>query len=147
MALRDDIRQFAESTPVPVLPVPSPELPQWDGQLAVTRVSPRAAAGLWDAPDDEGSARDERARFVVLAACDLAGSRVFQDEDVAWLSTSALLSPLVERLYWAAREWNGLTEANRKALRKNLPGTAESGSPCSSAVPPPPATASTSAAS
>lgn len=142
MSLREDIRAFAQSASSPVLPVPTPELPQFDGQIGVARVCPRALAAHWkDQEDDE--VLDDRAAFVVLVACDLAGNRIFQEADVLWLSTCAVLSPMVERLYWAGREHNGLTEANRSAWRKNSGSTAGGGSPSSSAVPSTPASVST----
>jgi len=142
VSLREDIRAFAQTASSPVLPVPTPELPQYDGQIAVARVCPRALAAHWkDQEDDE--VLDDRAAFAVLVACDLAGNRIFQDEDVLWLSTSAVLSPMVERLYWAGREHNGLTEENRRAWRKNSASTAGGGSLSSSAVPSTPDSAST----
>jgi hypothetical protein len=142
MSLREDIRAFAQAARSPVLPVPTPELPQYDGQIGVTRVCARAIASYWkDQEDDE--VVDERAGFVVLVACDLDGNKIFQAEDVLWLSTCAALSPMVERLYWAGREHNGLTEENRRAWRKNSASTAGGGSPSSSAAPSPPVSVST----
>jgi hypothetical protein len=134
MATRDDIKAFVNNSPMPVLAVPTPELPQWDGQIFVRRVCARALASHWkDAEEDE--ANDERAAFVSLVASDKDGSRIFQDEDVLWLSTTPLLMPLVERLYWAGRQHNGLTEENRTAWRKNLGGTGDGGLPSSCAAP------------
>lgn len=142
MALRDDIKSFVKDSPLPVLAVPTPELPQWDGQIFVTRVCARALASHWkDAEEEE--AFDERAAFVALVASDDKGSRIFQDEDVLWLSTTPFLMPLVERLYYAGLEHNGLTRENRQAWRKNSKSTGDGGSPSSCAAPSPPATAST----
>jgi len=115
-----------------VLAVPTPELPELDGQIFATRVSPRAMSKCWQDSAEEKQI-DERARFVVLVACDKDGSRIFEDRDVLWLSTCELLTPMVERLYWAGREVNGLTEENRTAWRKNSSGTAEGGLPSSCA--------------
>jgi hypothetical protein len=143
MAIRDDIKSFVTSAAPAVLAVPTPEIPQWDGQIFVTRVCPRAINNAFKDDDPE----DERARWVVEVASDAAGSRIFQAEDVLWLSTTPYLSAMVERLYWAGREINGLTAENREGWRKNLPATAASGSPCSSAAPATPATASASTAS
>ena len=143
MSLREDIRAFAASAASPVLMVPTPELPQWDGQIGVARVSARALAAHWQ-DSDEDEQIDDRARFVVLVACDAAGNRIFQEADVLWLSTSAVLSPMLERLYWAGRETNGLTPENRSDWKKNLPRpTAGGGSPSSSAGPSTPDSAST----
>ena len=142
MSLREDIRAYATATFAPVLMVPTPELPQWDGAIGVARCSPRALANHWQ-DSDEDEQLDERARFVALAACDAEGNRIFQDGDMLWLSTSALLSPMVERLYWAAREHNGLTEANRKNFRPASAATGGGGSHSSCAGPSTPATAST----
>ena len=142
MALRDEIKSFVNAAPMPVMAVPTPELPQWDGQIYVRRVSARALSTHWkDAEDDDSL--DERAAFVALVACDKDGSRIFQDEDVLWLSTTPFLMPLVERLYFAGLEHNGLTRENRTAWRKNSKGTGEGGSPSSCAEPSTPATAST----
>jgi hypothetical protein len=132
MGLRDEIRSFTQNTKPPVLAVPTPELPQWDGQIFVRRVSPRAFANFWlEGADEEDF--DERARFAVLAASDADGSRIFQDEDILWLTTCELLTPMVERLYWAGRFHNGLTEENRTSWRKNSPSTGGGGSPSSCA--------------
>lgn len=129
MAIRDEIKAFVKDAPAAVLAVPTPELPQWDGQIFVTRVSPRALATHWKDTEEE-DALDERAAFVVLVTSDKDGSRIFQDEDVLWLSTTPLLMSLVERLYWAGRQHNGLTEENRTAWRKNLVGTGCGGGEC-----------------
>ena len=142
MALRDEIKSFIKDAPLPVLAVPTPELPQWDGQIYVTRVCARALASHWKEAEED-DALDERAAFVSLVASDKDGSRIFQDDDVLWLSTTPFLMPLVERLYWAGRQHNGLTEENRTAWRKNSVGTGDGGSPSSCAAPSTPATAST----
>lgn len=144
MSLRDEIREYARTTPPAPLPVPTPDLPKWDGRIFVRRVASgvihRYLTGLSD--DD-----DPRAATVALLACDETGNRIFADEDTLWLSTAAALGPTVERLYAAACWHNGLTEANREGWRKNSGSTAESGSPCSSAVPAPPDSASTGSGS
>jgi hypothetical protein len=142
MALRDEIKSFVKDQKAAVLAVPTPELPQWDGQIYVTRVCARALASHWKESDEDESL-DERASFVVLVASDKEGSRIFQDEDILWLSTTPLLMPLVERLYFAGMEHNGLTRENRMAWRKNLPGTGDGGLPSSCAAPSIPASAST----
>lgn len=146
MSLRDQIKDCVTKAAPVVLAVPTPELPELDGQIHVTRVSPRAMSKCWQDSADENQI-DERARFVVLVAADSAGSRIFQDNDVLWLSTCELLAPMVERLYWAGREVNGLTEENRTAWRKNSSGTAEGGSPSSCAALSQQGTDSTSTAS
>lgn len=129
MALRDQIKTYVDATKSPVLSVPTPELPEFDGQIFVSRVSPRSLETYWKDSEEEEELADDRARFAALVACDADGSRIFQSEDVQWLSNSPLLMPMVERLYWAGREHNGLTEENRRAWRKNLPATADVGSP------------------
>jgi hypothetical protein len=134
MSLAEDIRAYATGEKSPVLKVPSPELPNWDGQLGVCRRSPRAIAKHWKDSEEEESI-DERARFVVLVTCDLEGNRIFGDADTLWLSCNNLLTPLVERFYWAGRQHNGLTEENRRAWEKNSAPTAAAGSPSSSSAP------------
>ncbi len=142
MALRDDIKAFAAAEAVPVLAVPTPELPKWDGKIFVTRSSPREVARCWKGLDDEETL-DERVRFVVDVACDECGSRIFQVDDIEWLSTCKLLTPMIERLYAAGLHFNGLTEENRNAWRKNSGGTGGGGLPSSCAEPSTPASVST----
>lgn len=120
MAIRDQIRQSVDGRKPSVLKVPTPELPEHEGSIAVRRVSARELASHWQTQTDgDGPDPDERARFVVIVACDLEGSRIFEDADVAWLSQTAELTPMIERLYWAGRAHNGLTEENRRAWQKN----------------------------
>lgn len=142
MGLRDEIKKSVAEMPAALLQVPTPELPQWDGQIFVGRVSPRAIASHWKDVDGDNTV-DERAAFVVLCACDKDGSRIFQMEDVLWLSTGEQLTPLVERLYWAGRYHNGLTDANRTNWQKNSESTGGGGSPSSCAAPSTPVSAST----
>ena len=97
MSMKDEIRAAAQAAKTPVLIVPTPELPQWDGQIGVTRASLHVIAAGWQAQDAD-DALDERAQFVVRVACDADGNRIFTDEDVMWLSTSAVLAPMIERL-------------------------------------------------
>jgi hypothetical protein len=140
MSMRDEIRAEAQAAKAPFLPVPTPELPKWDGKIGVTTASLHVIAAIWQDDDDQ---LDERAKFVVRVACDSEGNRIFTDEDVMWLSTSSVLAPVIERLYWAGRHICGLTEEKRAAWRKNLPGTGGDGSHSSCAEQFPPATAST----
>lgn len=133
MALRDDIKTFVKDAPIPVLAVPTPELPALDGKIFVTRTNQRALAQYWkEVSEDESN--DERAAFVVLVASDKDGSRIFQEEDVLWLSTDPHLTSLIEKLYWAGRDINGLTEENRQSWRKNLGSTGGGGLPSSCAA-------------
>jgi hypothetical protein len=146
MAMRDAMKSYIENEKVPIRAVPTPELPQWDGQIFVTRASSRALATFWKDAEEDGQI-DERAGFVVQVAVDRDGSRIFQDEDVPWLSTCAYLTSMVERLYWAGRDHCGLTEENRTAWRKNSECTGGVGSPCSCAAPATPVTDSATTAS
>jgi hypothetical protein len=140
--LRDEIKSYVEKTKCPVMPVPTPDYPQWDGKIFVTRTNQRAIASCWkEAAEDDGV--DERAAFVQLVACDSEGSRIFQPEDVLMLSTTPHLTPLVERLYFAGRHFCGLTDENREAWRKNSASTGDAGSPSSCAEQSTPDTAST----
>jgi hypothetical protein len=118
----------------PVILVPTPELPKWDGQIGVTRSSLHTIAAGWQNTDAADSL-DERAIFVVRVACAEDGNRIFNDEDVLWLSTNAYLAPMIERLYHAGRYVCGLTDENRLSWRKNLPSTGDAGSPSSCAEP------------
>ena len=120
--LRDDIKAFVTAQPAAPMPVPTPELPQWDGQIFVARISARRIAGLSQAVDGEDiDQNDERAAFVVECATDSAGSRIFQAEDVAWLSTCQQLSPMVERLYWAAQMKTASLTKTARAGEKTCP--------------------------
>lgn len=142
MALRDEIRAAAASAKTAVIPVPTPELPQWDGRIGVTPASLHAIAAGWQ-DADANDALDERATFVVRVACDMDGCKIWDDGDILWLSTTPFMAPIVERLYHAGRHVCGLTEENRTAWRKNLPGTGDVGSPSSCAEQSTPAMAST----
>jgi len=147
MTLRDQIRAYTETAEckraaAPV-PVPTPELPQWDGQIFVCRVCARAVANCWKDTGEDTGQLDERARFAAAVACDAEGSRIFQDDDVLWLSCCASLGPMIERIYWAGRELNGLTEENRTGWRKNSAGMGGGGLPSSCAGPSQRDTAST----
>ena len=142
MSLRETIFATIEKASTPVMAVPTPELAELDGQIFVTRTSPRALANHWkDAEEYEGL--DEKAAFVCLVASDKDGNRIFKQEDMMRLSINTYLMPIVERLYWAGREYNGLTEENRRAWRKNSESTAGGGLPSSSAAPSIPDTGST----
>jgi hypothetical protein len=142
MSLRDEIREFAQTTPPAPQPVPTPDLPKWDGKIFVRRVSTGVINSYFQALAKDREA-DARAMLVALLACDETGNRIFNDDDLLWLSTSPALGPTIERLYAAACHYNGLTEENREGWRKNLPSTAGSGSPCSSVAPCPAASDST----
>ncbi len=134
MSFRDDILDYCRETPPAPLAVSTPDLPKWDGKIFVRRVSSSVTGNFFDqVRKDEGI--DDRAALVALLSCDEAGNRIFNDDDVLWLSTSSALGPSIERLYVAACYHNGLTQENREGWRKNSASTAGSGSPCSSAVP------------
>jgi len=140
MTLRDEIRDYAQRTPPAPLPVPTPDLPRHDGKIFVRRVASGVIHAYIRKLDDDA---DPRAATVAILACDESGNRIFNDDDVLWLSTAAALGPTIERLYVAGCFWNGLDESNRSAFRKNLPSMEPSGSPCCSAEPSTPAADST----
>ena len=102
--------------------MPTPELPDFDGKIGVTRSSLHAIAAGWQNTDAADSL-DERAIFVVRVACDMNGCLIWGDSDVMWLSTMPFMAPIVERLYFAGRHVCGLTNENRTSWRKNLPST------------------------
>jgi hypothetical protein len=131
MALRDDIKAGVSESAPAIIPVPTPEIPKWDGQIFVTSACPRAIANV-GREADEAESLDEKAGFVQIVACDSSGSRIWQPEDVLWLSTTAAMQPVVERLYAAGLFVCGLTRESRDAWRKNLPVTAGAGSRSSS---------------
>jgi hypothetical protein len=146
MAFRDDFITDLNASPAPApTPVPTPDLPKWDGKIFVRRVASGVVQNFYRRFAADGA--DTRAAATAWFACDAAGNRIFNDDDVLWLSQTAAMGPTNERIYAAACFVNGLTVENREGWRKNFESTAGSGSPCSSAAPSTPASASTSAAS
>jgi len=139
MNLREEIRNSRNAADVPPTPFPAPEWPNVSGQLFLRVMTPREVDLLF-AGVGEGET-DFRAPFVSHVLCDANGVRVLSDEDAEWLAFKEL--PVIERAYQMGREINGLTEENRKGVQKNSGGTAEGGSPSSSAAPSTPVTAST----
>ena len=115
--LRDELLTIVQTGKSPVMPVPTPELPEQDGKIFVRRASPRELQANSDRDQQEG--RNERCDFVVLVAADSEGTRIFSDEDSRTLADSPALMPVVERLYWAGLRHNGLTREQRELSAKN----------------------------
>ena len=147
MTLRDEIITEVSKSPAPgPFPIPTPDLPKWDGRFFIRRVASGVVQNFFrkfSGKDDSDIAAAAAAWF----AADEAGNRIFNDEDVLWLSQSPAMGPTNERLYAAACHYNGLTQENREGWRKNSASTGANGSPCSCAAPSTPVSDSTSAAS
>jgi hypothetical protein len=140
MSLREKVKGTRNACDVPLYPVPTPEWPELDGLLYVRVMSVFEADQLFSRNADEDDGND-RARFVCAVVVDEQHNRVFTDDDAVWLGHKEI--NVIERIYWAGREHNGLTEENRKLVRKNLSAAAVSGLPSSSAAPSTPDTVST----
>jgi hypothetical protein len=119
--------------------VPCPEIPAIDGLLYVRKVSAKEVDAVV-AKDDE---TNSRAAYAAMFASDAAGHRIWREDQVEKLAQKPELLFLIERINYAGREHNGLTDASRKLVSKNLPAGAASGSPASCAAPATPATDST----
>ncbi len=128
MALRDQIKAASQAAKPTLLAVPTPELPEYEGQIFARRISPRRLSWVWQADDQT----EERGRMCVAVASDSEGSPIFQNEDVAFLVGSDYLQAFIERVYAAGLEVNGLTRENRESWRKNSKSTASAGSDTSS---------------
>ena len=134
MATRDEILTFCNANPPEPLSVPTPDLPAWDGKFFVRRVASGVVRNFY-AKFGKADDADVAAAAAAWFACDETGNRIFNDDDVLWLSTSAAMGPTNERLYAAACFYNGLTAENREGWRKNSVSTGESGSRSSCAAP------------
>jgi hypothetical protein len=135
MAIREEIFADMQSAPAPApVPMPTPELQKWDGKIFVRRVSSGVVRNFYKkfGGDD---ALDLSAAATVWFACDEAGNRIFNDDDLMAISANPAFCALNERIYAAACYINGLTEKNREGWRKNSASTAGNGSPSSSAAP------------
>jgi hypothetical protein len=134
MSLRDDLLASRNASDVP--PQPGPAVPEWpavDGQLYFRTL---AEADLHVKPARDDEPVDEaifRATIVARVLADSNGNRILRDEDAPALAAKE--TAVIERLYHQAREHNGLTEENRRAVRKNSGSTAGSGSLTSSPAP------------
>jgi hypothetical protein len=122
--------------------VPVPEIPAFDGKIFVHKVSAKELDAVVAKDDDVNS----RARYAALFACDEAGHRLWGDHQVEQIGNKPELLFLIERINYAGRVHNGLTEESRKLVEKNSAGGEESGSPASSAALATPVTASTGVA-
>lgn len=136
MALRDQIKQSVTTAKRTLWPVPTPEIPEFDGQVFVTKRAAKVMARLLDAESATKDTTTAAAQFVVATAVDKDGSPVWQADDVEWLASTDELGPMVSRIAWAGRDINGLLARD---WRKNAP-TEGAGSPSSSVEPSIPAT-------
>ena len=133
MSLRTDILGVRNASDVPLKPVATPEWPQVDGKLFLRQLSAMAVDNYYTKAQSDDT--NWRARFVCLVLSDENGNRVLQDDDALALGQKEIT--VVDRLYWAGREFNGLTEANRSTIQKNSESTGGDGSPSSCCAPSP----------
>jgi len=139
MSLGTEILAFSPPPEAFVRAVPCPEIPAFDKKLFVRKVSAKELDDVVSRDDDANS----RARYAVLFACDEAGHRLWGEHQVEQLGGRAALLFLIERINYAGRLHNGLTEESRRVVEKNSAGGEPSGSPACSAAPATPATDST----
>lgn len=109
----------------PVLPVPTPEWPAFDGKLHCRTVSPAELDGLVAADKKEPGCW--RARYASLVIADGSGNRIFKDEDWKWLSERGVA--VVDRFCEAGQRHNGQTEESRTSFLKGSRPTTAAGSP------------------
>lgn len=133
MGLRDEVLKVRTAAGVPIVPVPTPEWPDVDGKLFVRMLSAYESDIPLSQDDDEKDGENYKAKYVCRVMCDENRGRVLQDDDAPYLGHKE--TAVVNRFYWAALELNGLTESNRKTIRKNSPSTEGDGSPSCSPEP------------
>jgi len=132
MSLRDELLSTRNACDVPLTPAPAlPEWPAVDGQLFLGTLSEADLGSL-----SGGDQHDEglfRAGLVCKVLTDANRNRVLQDTDAPAMAAKETL--VMERLYHAAREANGLTEENRRGFLAACARTATNGSPTCSPAP------------
>jgi hypothetical protein len=117
MSLRDTILGAQDTKRIPV------EVPEW-GVTVWLRTLTGTERDAFEGSLMKGKGKNRapdlanlRARLVVLCAVDEAGQRIFAPDDVDALGRKAA-APL-DRLFSAAQELNGLSEADVKELEGN----------------------------
>ena len=131
MSLKDELRATRNAADVPLLAVATPEWPSLDGKLFVRVLSAFEVDAFFSVKDTEDG--NDRAKFVCKVLCDADHNRVLDADDAVWLGQKEV--PVVERIYWAGRLHNGLTEENRQAYLKNSGSAAGGGLVSSSPEP------------
>jgi len=123
--LRDKLKGRVKS-PARVEPVPTPEWPEFDGQVFVPVVSAKRMDGWYDRLGDGNS----RALYAASFACDAVGNRLFTDEDAGWLGEEPFT--VIDRIFAAGMTLNRSTPAAREELRKNSETATDGGDSLSS---------------
>jgi hypothetical protein len=135
MSLRDSLLATRNAADVPLTPAPpTPEWPAVDGRLFLGTLSEADLGSI--SSSGAGQEADEglfRAGLVCKVLRDANANRVLQDSDAPAMAAKETL--VMERLYHAAREANGLTEENRRGFLPTAASTAQNGSPTSSPAP------------
>ena len=105
------LNQILSRTTARLIPVPTPEWPDVDGQLAVRRLTPVERTAFYSLAAAENP--EAGCQFQALMACYCTG-------------------PAIERLADAADEANVLSDGARESIKKKYAATADCGSNCGS---------------
>ncbi len=115
MSLRDSILASRKAYEVPRIAVATPEWPDVDGKLFIRTLSAKEVDSYFNSADKDEA--NFRAKLVCIGVVEESGLPVLSESDAAALSE--LEFSVVERLYWAVRTANGMTDENRRAVAKN----------------------------
>ncbi len=115
MSLRDSILSARKAKDVSPVSVATPEWPDVDGKLFVRTLSAKEVDTYFSSADKDEA--NFRAKLVCIGVVDESGNPILGEADAAALSE--LEFSVVERLYWAIRSANGMTNENRQAVAKN----------------------------
>jgi hypothetical protein len=100
------------------------EVPEWGGSVMVRGLTGserdkfEASVLVKKGKDYDVKLADLRARLVVLSVIDEAGTRLFDDNDVAELGKKS--ASALNRVFEAAQRLSGLTDQDIEELEKNL---------------------------
>lgn len=113
----------------PLIPVPTPEWGEADGQIFVRKLSPKEKHEFWESRDACRIAdwNDFVPFVVVTCSFDKDGIRVFSADDREWLASEKSAVP-VDRLFTAIDDLNIFSVRAEEEAKKNLGQPANSGS-------------------
>ena len=98
------------------------DVPEWGGIVFVKTLSgserDKIESRIWQEAKDKGVASDVRAMFVVAAAVDGAGKKLFDDSDIKWLSEKSAIA--LDRVADAVRKLAGMMVDSIDDAEKNL---------------------------
>jgi hypothetical protein len=119
-------KQIKDSKDVTVTPV---HIPEWGGAINIRKLTISDFAVLEDLANQvkkaeaEGRKQDVQdmvAKYLMLAAVDEKGDKLFSDDDLAWLREKN--GDVMLRLFQFIRRDSGLDEKERSDMRKNSEG-------------------------